>query len=61
MPRPNRTDRMAADLYGEMQLEVHPPQRRWRDFLPGVLVTGIAALPPPASPTIMPPLVLMGR
>ena len=36
---------MAADLYGEMQLEAHPPHRhRWRDYLPGVLVTAIAAL-----------------
>ncbi|WP_447765558.1 YeiH family protein [Sphingopyxis panaciterrae] len=36
---------MAADLYGEMQLEAHPPARhRWRDYLPGVLVTAIAAL-----------------
>ena len=36
---------MAADLYGEMQLEANPPARhRWRDYLPGILVTAIAAL-----------------
>src|SRR3546814_12500163 len=36
---------MAADLYGEMQLEANPPARhRWRDYLPGTLVTAIAAL-----------------
>ncbi|WP_033074408.1 YeiH family protein [Sphingopyxis sp. MWB1] len=36
---------MAADLYGEMQLApAAPAGRRWRDYLPGVLVTGIAAL-----------------
>ncbi len=36
---------MAADLYGEMQLETAPPaKRRWRDYLPGALVTAIAAL-----------------
>src|SRR3546814_19244205 len=33
---------MAADLYGEMQLEANPPARhRWRDYLPGILVTAI--------------------
>lgn len=53
---------MAADLYGEMQLEVHPPQRRrWRDFLPGVLVTGIAALAAAwLADHYAAPLVLMG-
>ena len=36
---------MAADLYGEMQLEANPPAKhRPRDYLHGVLVTGIAAL-----------------
>ena len=36
---------MAADLYGEMQLEAHPPAKhRPRDYLHGVLVTAIAAL-----------------
>lgn len=36
---------MAADLYGEMQLEAAPPaKRKWRDYLPGAFVTAIAAL-----------------
>lgn len=36
---------MAADLYGELQLETaRLASRRWRDFLPGGLVTAIAAL-----------------
>ena len=36
---------MAADLYGEMQLEANPPARhRWQAYFPGVLVTAIAAL-----------------
>lgn len=36
---------MAADLYGELQLEAAPPsKRRWRDYLPGIMVTAIAAL-----------------
>ncbi|HMQ18759.1 MAG TPA: putative sulfate exporter family transporter [Sphingopyxis sp.] len=36
---------MAADLYGEMQLEAAPPaRRRARDYAPGMLVTAIAAL-----------------
>lgn len=36
---------MAADLYGEMQLETTPPaRRRWQAYFPGVLVTAIAAL-----------------
>ncbi len=53
---------MAADLYGEMQLEAHPPQRRrWRDFLPGVLVTGIAALAAAwLADHYAAPIVLMG-
>lgn len=53
---------MAADLYGEMQLEAHPPaRRRWRDYLPGVLVTGIAALAAAwLADHYAAPLVLMG-
>ena len=53
---------MAADLYGEMQLEVHPPARhRWRDYLPGILVTGIAALAAAwLADHYAAPLVLMG-
>jgi uncharacterized integral membrane protein (TIGR00698 family) len=36
---------MAADLYGDLLIEAHPPARhRWRDFFPGVAVTTIAAL-----------------
>jgi len=46
---------MAADLYGEMQLEAHPPaRRRWRDYLPGILVTATPRSPRRGSPTIMP-------
>lgn len=53
---------MAADLYGEMQLEAHPPARhRWRDYLPGVLVTTIAALAAAwLADHYAAPLVLMG-
>lgn len=53
---------MAADLYGEMQLEAHPPARhRWRDYLPGVLVTAIAALAAAwLADHYAAPLVLMG-
>ena len=53
---------MAADLYGEMQLEVHPPaKRRWRDYMPGVLVTAIAALAAAwLADHYAAPLVLMG-
>ena len=53
---------MAADLYGEMQLEAHPPaKRRWRDYLPGVLVTAIAALAAAwLADHYAAPLVLMG-
>lgn len=53
---------MAADLYGEMQLEAHPPaKRRWRDYLPGVLVTAIAALAAAwLADHYVAPLVLMG-
>lgn len=53
---------MAADLYGEMQLEAHPPaRRRWRDYLPGVLVTAIAALAAAwLADHYAAPLVLMG-
>jgi uncharacterized integral membrane protein (TIGR00698 family) len=53
---------MAADLYGEMQLEAHPPHRhRWRDYLPGVLVTAIAALAAAwLADHYSAPLVLMG-
>ena len=62
MTAPPREWPMAADLYGEMQLEaVRPARRRLRDFAPGVLVTGIAAL---AAAWIADhygaPLVLMG-
>ena len=53
---------MAADLYGEMQLEAHPPaQRRWRDYLPGMLVTAIAALAAAwLADHYAAPIVLMG-
>lgn len=53
---------MAADLYGEMQLEAHPPaRRRWRDYLPGILVTTIAALAAAwLADHYAAPLVLMG-
>lgn len=53
---------MAADLYGELQLESHPPaRRRWREYLPGVLVTGIAALAAAwLADHYAAPIVLMG-
>ena len=53
---------MAADLYGEMQLEANPPARhRWRDYLPGSLVTAIAALAAAwLADHYAAPIVLMG-
>ena len=53
---------MAADLYGEMQLEANPPtRRRWRDYLPGTLVTAIAALAAAwLADHYAAPIVLMG-
>jgi uncharacterized integral membrane protein (TIGR00698 family) len=53
---------MAADLYGEMQLEANPPARHgWRDYLPGILVTAIAALAAAwLADHYAAPLVLMG-
>jgi uncharacterized integral membrane protein (TIGR00698 family) len=53
---------MAADLYGEMQLEANPPARhRWRDYLPGALITAIAALAAAwLADHYAAPLVLMG-
>lgn len=53
---------MAADLYGEMQLEAGPPaQHRWRDYLPGMLATGAAALAAAwLADHYAAPLVLMG-
>jgi len=53
---------MAADLYGEMQLEAHPPARhQWRDFVPGILVTAIAALAAAwLADHYAAPIVLMG-
>jgi uncharacterized integral membrane protein (TIGR00698 family) len=53
---------MAADLYGEMQLEERPPtRRRWRNYWPGVLVTAIAALAAAwLADHYAAPLVLMG-
>ncbi|MBB6426342.1 YeiH family protein [Sphingopyxis sp. JAI128] len=53
---------MAADLYGEMQLEAHPPaRRRARDYLPGALVTAIAALAAAwLADHYAAPIVLMG-
>ncbi len=53
---------MAADLYGEMHLEAAPPaKRRWRDYLPGALVTAIAALAAAwLADHYAAPLVLMG-
>ena len=52
----------AADLYGELQLEADPPaRRRWREYLPGVLVTGIAALAAAwLADHYAAPIVLMG-
>ena len=53
---------MAADLYGEMQLEANPPARhRWREYLPGILVTAIAALAAAwLADHYAAPIVLMG-
>lgn len=53
---------MAADLYGEMQLEANPPaRRRGRDYLPGILITAIAALAAAwLADHYGAPLVLMG-
>lgn len=53
---------MAADLYGELQLEAAPPaKRRWRDYLPGVAVVGIAALAAAwLADHYAAPIVLMG-
>lgn len=53
---------MAADLYGELLLEAHPPARhRWRDFLPGSFITAIAALAAAwLADHYAAPLVLMG-
>ncbi|WP_283419735.1 putative sulfate exporter family transporter [Sphingopyxis sp. Geo48] len=53
---------MAADLYGEMQLEAAPPaKRRLRDYLPGAFVTAIAALAAAwLADHYAAPLVLMG-
>lgn len=53
---------MAADLYGELQLEAAPPAtRRWRDYLPGGLVTAIAALAAAwLADHYAAPIVLMG-
>ena len=53
---------MAADLYGEMQLDPVPVAgHRWRDFLPGVAVTAAAALAAAwLADHYRAPLVLMG-
>lgn len=53
---------MAADLYGELQLDAAPQaRRRIRDYLPGALVTGIAALAAAwLADHYAAPLVLMG-
>lgn len=53
---------MAADLYGEMQLEAAvPARRRLRDYLPGAFVTAIAALAAAwLADHYAAPLVLMG-
>ncbi|WP_255247177.1 YeiH family protein [Sphingopyxis sp. GW247-27LB] len=53
---------MAADLYGELQLEAaRPASRRWRDYLPGGLVTAIAALAAAwLADHYAAPIVLMG-
>lgn len=53
---------MAADLYGEMQLDPVPvAAHRWRDFLPGVAVTAAAALAAAwLADHYRAPLVLMG-
>lgn len=53
---------MAADLYGEMQLEESPPaKRRWRAYLPGTFVTAIAALAAAwLADHYAAPIVLMG-
>jgi uncharacterized integral membrane protein (TIGR00698 family) len=53
---------MAADLSGELQIETAPPaKRRWRDYLPGGLVTAIAALAAAwLADHYAAPIVLMG-
>jgi uncharacterized integral membrane protein (TIGR00698 family) len=53
---------MAADLYGEMQLEAVPPAKhRLRDYLPGAFVTAIAAFAAAwLADHYAAPLVLMG-
>jgi uncharacterized integral membrane protein (TIGR00698 family) len=52
----------AADLYGEMQLaEASPVPRRWRDYVPGVLVAAAAALAAAwLADHYTAPIVLMG-
>lgn len=62
MTRQNRSWPMAADLYGEMQLDPVPVAgHRWRDFLPGVAVTAAAALAATwLADHYRAPLVLMG-
>lgn len=53
---------MAADLYGELQLEAaRPAKRRWRDYLPGAFVTAVAALAAAwLADHYAAPIVLMG-
>ncbi len=53
---------MAADLYGELQLETTPPAaRRWHDYFPGAFATAIAALAAAwLADHYGAPLVLMG-
>ncbi|MEY4269981.1 MAG: hypothetical protein RLZZ58_1197, partial [Pseudomonadota bacterium] len=52
----------AADLYGEMLLaEAGPEPRRWRDYLPGMLVAAAAALAAAwLADHYTAPIVLMG-
>lgn len=53
---------MAADLYGELQLETTPAAaRRWHDYFPGAFATAIAALAAAwLADHYGAPLVLMG-
>lgn len=53
---------MAADLYGEMQLDANrAAPRKWRDFFPGVMIVAAAALAAAwLADHYAAPLVLMG-
>ena len=62
MAIPEQRGPMAADLYCEMQLAVAPVTgRRWRDYLPGGFVVGVAALAAAwLADHYAAPIVLMG-